>query len=192
MNRDLVNRAIAQIDSSNIPNNRKGRNYAVVINDKQYPFKLIITEAAKLANIDLTSKDFSSNIENRNGFTQLTNYPVVNFNEKIIFKNLTELVDVINSDLGVFCNQFQIKKKELFNKKRMNSPNKLFVLSDDERDWSINEGGGIELQYHLFFRDNTVGYGLGFNTQYEPFANEFSSMEYMNPYVNSGVSSLLV
>ncbi|WP_010227344.1 AAA family ATPase [Gillisia marina] len=67
----------------------------------------------------------------------------------------------------------------------MNSRNKLFILAEDNRDWSINEGGGIELQYHLFFRNNMVGYGLGFNTQYVPFANEFSSIEYMKPFANS-------
>ena len=185
INKDLVDQAIKQIDLEAIPQNRKARDYAVVINNVNYPFKLIITEAAKIAKIDITSDDFSSFEANRKGFTELTGYPIINLTKVITFKSLKDLVDNINNDLGGFCYNFQKKKKALFNKKRMNSGNKLFVLSDDDRDWSINEGGGTELQYHLFFRNNIVGYGLGFNTQYVPFANEFSSIEYMKPFANS-------
>ncbi|WP_452232061.1 AAA family ATPase [Lacinutrix sp. MEBiC02595] len=187
INKDLVDQAIKQIDLESIPQNRKARDYAVVINNVNYPFKLTITEAAKIAKINITSNDFSSVEANRKGFTELTGYPIINLTEgqELTFKNLRELVDSVNSDLGNFCNNFQKKKKELFSKKRMNSPNKLFVLWDNDRDWSINEGGGTELQYHLFFRNNTVGYGLGFNTQYVPFANEFTTVDYMKPFANS-------
>ena len=187
INKDLVDKAILQIDFESIPKNRRARDYAVVINNINYPFKLIMTEAAKIAGVNITSDDFSSVEPNRIGFTELTGYPIINLVKLITFKNLKGLVETINSDLGDFCSIFQQKKKELFDKKRMNSPSKLFVLpeDDDNRDWSINEGGGIELQYHLFFRNNTIGYGLGFNTQYVPFANELSSIEYMRPFANS-------
>tara|TARA_R110002051_G_scaffold305068_1_gene374789 strand:+ start:2410 stop:4782 length:2373 start_codon:yes stop_codon:yes gene_type:complete len=183
--KDLVDKAILQIDLESIPKNRRARDYAVVINNINYPFKLIITEAAKIAEVNITSINFSSDEPNRTGFTELTGYPIINLTDKIAFKNLKDLVETINSDLGDFCYTFQNKKKELFNKKRINSPTKLFTISDDNRDWSINEGGGIELQYHLFFRNNIVGYGLGFNTQYVPFANELTSIEYMKPFANS-------
>ncbi|GAB2765619.1 hypothetical protein [Salinimicrobium soli] len=44
-----------------------------------------------------------------------------------------------------------------------------------EKDWTINEGGGTEVHYHIVFdRDKLeIRYGLGFNTQYVPFANLF-------------------
>ncbi len=87
--------------------------------------------------------------------------------------------------MGSFCRVFQTKRKELFGKKKMNSPKQLFVYNDSSRDWAINEGGGTELQYHLYFRDNEIGYGLGFNAQYVPFANEFTPQEYMKPFALS-------
>ncbi|MCG8795910.1 AAA domain-containing protein [Tenacibaculum finnmarkense] len=70
----------------------------------------------------------------------------------------------------------------------MNSAKSLFILNDETRDWSINEGGGTEIQYHIFLRNNEIGYGIGFNTQYVPFANEYSPIEYMQPFINSYLS----
>lgn len=105
--------------------------------------------------------------------------------ELITFSSLDQLVKRINSDLGNFCRIFQTKRKELFEKKKMNSANQLFVYNDNSRDWAINEGGGTELQYHLYFRDNEIGYGLGFNAQYVPFANEYTPQDYMKPFALS-------
>ncbi|MCG8812168.1 AAA domain-containing protein [Tenacibaculum finnmarkense] len=108
------------------------------------------------------------------------------FNKKeIIFKNIKELVDLVNIELGGFCEVFQRTRKKLLSKKRINSAKSLFILNDETRDWSINEGGGTELQYHLFLRNNKIGYGIGFNTQYVPFANDYSPIEYMQPFINS-------
>ncbi|WP_010227346.1 hypothetical protein [Gillisia marina] len=115
---DLVDQAIKQIDLESIPKKRRARDYAVVINNNNYPFKLIITEAAKIAKINITSDDFSSIESNRKGFTELTGYPIINLIKKIAFRNLRELVHIINKDLGGFCFEFQKKKKELFNKKK--------------------------------------------------------------------------
>lgn len=101
------------------------------------------------------------------------------------FKNLEELVDIINNELGHFCSDFQYKRKELLNMRSTSNRNKLFIYSSDKnRDWVINSGGGTELQYHLYFRGNKVGYGLGFNTQYVPFSNDKTSIEYIEPFVN--------
>lgn len=112
--------------------------------------------------------------------------------ELITFSSLDQLVKRVNSDLGNFCRIFQIKRKELFGKKKMNSANQLFVYSDNSRDWAINEGGGTELQYHLYFRDNEIGYGLGFNAQYVPFANEYTPQDYMKPFALSYLNQPLV
>lgn len=99
--------------------------------------------------------------------------------------NLKQLVDKINTDLGDFCQEFAQERKVLANKSRSTNRYILFKYSDDERDWAINEGGGTEVQYHIFFRGDEIGYGLGFNTQYVPFANDKSPIEYMRPYANA-------
>ena len=101
------------------------------------------------------------------------------------FKDLNELVEITNSTLGDFCSKFQYKRKELLNMGSTSNRKKLFIYTDANRDWAINSGGGTELQYHIFLRDNRVGYGLGFNTQYVPYANDKSSIEYIKPYVKS-------
>ncbi|MBP8792917.1 MAG: AAA family ATPase [Lutibacter sp.] len=65
---------------------------------------------------------------------------------------------------------------------------KLFIYPDTSRDWAINPGGGTELQYHIYLRNNKIGYGLGFNTQYVPFANKKTPVDYIKPFVNSFLS----
>ena len=98
---------------------------------------------------------------------------------------LKEFVDKVNKDLGDFCNTFSYKRKELASLAK--APNRyiLFKYTDEDRDWAINEGGGTEIQFHIYLRDNEIGYGLGFNTQYVPFANEKSGVEYMKPFAKS-------
>ena len=103
------------------------------------------------------------------------------------FLVMEDLVDKVNKALGDFCDEFGETRKKLFNLGRAPARGRLFKYIPSERSWSINEGGGIELQYHLAF-DQTkleVWYGLGFNTNYVPFANEKSQVEYMQPYMNS-------
>lgn len=97
-------------------------------------------------------------------------------------KTLGELVYKINQDLGDFCSDFAYKRKELAHLNKSPNRNVLFKYSDTNRDWAINEGGGTEIQFHVYLRDDEIGYGLGFNTQYVPFANEMSAVEYMKPY----------
>ncbi len=96
------------------------------------------------------------------------------------------IVDKVNADLGSeFCDKFRYKRKELSNSGRASVANILFKFVDGNRDWVINEGGGVEIQYHLFYRDNTIGYGLGFNAQYVPFANLKNPVEYIKPFVDA-------
>jgi len=183
--KELIDKAVLEIDKNGIPVHRQGTGYAISINNKNYPFKLLVTEAARLAKVDLTTGDFSSTSNNRQGFKKLTGYPVIDLNGKMTFKNLKELVDIINSTLGDFCSEFQYKRKELLKMGSATNRDKLFINSDDSRDWVINPGGGTEFQYHLFLRNNIVCYGLGFNTQYVPFANKKSPVEYIQPFVDS-------
>ncbi|MGE0077508.1 MAG: AAA family ATPase [Bacteroidales bacterium] len=101
------------------------------------------------------------------------------------FSFFGELVDKVNTVLGEFCNEFGSKRKELAGLGKAPKRGILFKYENENRDWVINEGGGTELQYHLAFYHDIleIQYGLGFNTQYVPFANEMSPIEYMQPYM---------
>lgn len=101
------------------------------------------------------------------------------------FRDLADLVSQVNTTLGEFCDDFGSKRKELAALGKAPKRGILFKLTDQSRDWAINEGGGTELQYHIAFvvDDLEIRYGLGFNTQYVPFANEKSSVDYMRPYM---------
>lgn len=93
LTKQLVDEAVIVIDKNGIPPKRGGRGYAVSIGKEQYPFKLIITEAAKISGINLTSNDFSSIEANRKGFQKLTGYPIIVLgveSEYIKFKKLLE------------------------------------------------------------------------------------------------------
>lgn len=98
------------------------------------------------------------------------------------FNTLKDLIESINKDLGDFCSKFAYKRKELANLGKAPNRYSLFKYADENRDWAINEGGGTEIQFHIYFRNNEVGYGLGFNTQYVPFANEKSPVDYIKPF----------
>jgi len=102
------------------------------------------------------------------------------------FKNIGDLVNQVNTSLGEFCNEFGLKRKELAGLGKVPKRGILFTYDTaKENDWAINEGGGTELQYHIAFDadDLEVRYGLGFNTQYVPFANKMSTVDYMQPYM---------
>jgi MoxR-like ATPase len=103
------------------------------------------------------------------------------------FYNTGDLVNRINSTLGEFCNEFGRKRKELLGLGRVPTRGILFTYDKAKNNnWAINEGGGTELQYHIFFdsEELEIRYGLGFNTQYVPFANQMSPVDYMQPYMN--------
>jgi hypothetical protein len=103
------------------------------------------------------------------------------------FENIGDLVNQINTALGEFCNEFGRKRKELAGLGKVPKRGILFTYDKSKgNDWAINEGGGTEIQYHIAFDKNAleIRYGLGFNTQYVPFANEMSMVEYMRPFMN--------
>jgi len=100
-------------------------------------------------------------------------------------KDLKSLINTVHKSLGSFMDTFRYARKDLAQKKKSSSSGILFKYDDEERDWAINEGGGTEVQYHIYLRDDKVGYGLGFNTQYVPFANEYSPADYMKPFADA-------
>ena len=102
--------------------------------------------------------------------------------------NLADFVQLINKDLREFINTFRKVRKILSNKERATSAGILFKDKGDNADWAINEGGHNEIQYHIFLREQQIGYGLGFNAQYVPFNNEKTSLELITPFVNAFLS----
>lgn len=103
-------------------------------------------------------------------------------------RNITELTQLVNTELNSFCDQFQEYRKEVFKMKRVGIRGLLFRHTGKGRNWSINPGGGTELQFHLYLNEDSIGYGLGFNTQYVPHKNKLSTVQYMQPYAESFLS----
>lgn len=101
------------------------------------------------------------------------------------FVTLKELIDRINHDLGNFCSEFAYTRKNLAQLDRSSNRHILFKYENEARDWSINEGGGTEIQYHIYFRDDEVGYGLGFNTQFVKFAGDKWKAIYMKKFTDA-------
>lgn len=111
--------------------------------------------------------------------------------EKVVwnltFSGITEIVQYVNNSLGDWCNEFGQKRKKLAGMTRAPSRGKLFADNDDveKRGWAINEGGHKEIQYHIFYREGKIGYGLGFSVQYTSFYNDKTNVEYLKPYTDA-------
>lgn len=103
----------------------------------------------------------------------------------IIISSFKDLIDKINNDLGTFCQTFAYERKKLANLGKAPNRNILFKYKKEDRDWAINEGGGVEIQYHIYLRNGKLSYGLGFNAQYVPFANDKTPIEWMKPYADA-------
>ncbi|WP_296405701.1 hypothetical protein [Psychrobacter sp.] len=105
----------------------------------------------------------------------------------ITIKNLKNLIDLVNKDVGDFKKTFAKARKALVNNLK-NSPNStvLFYYKKEDRDWSINYGGSDEIQYHLYLRANKVGFGLGVNTQ--SMRSEIPALESAKPYLKALIS----
>lgn len=102
--------------------------------------------------------------------------------------SLSNLVSFINEDLSEFIIGFRKTRKFLSNRERATTSGILFKHKGDDVDWAINEGGHNEIQYHIFLRNDEVGYGLGFNAQYVPFSNNKTSLELIKPFVDAFLS----
>lgn len=110
------------------------------------------------------------------------------YSNSLHIDNLGTLIEYINKDIGRFKRDFAEARKKLTNMRNMPNSKILFKYDDLSRDWSINVGGGTEIQYHINLRANNIGYGLGFNAQYVPFNNEKTSLEHVKPYVSAFLS----
>jgi len=93
LTKPLVDEAVIEINKNGIPPKREGRGYAISIGEEKYPFKLIVTEAAKISGINLTSNDFSSSEPNRNGFQKITGYPIFNLGADLEYLKFKKLVE---------------------------------------------------------------------------------------------------
>jgi DNA polymerase III delta prime subunit len=110
-----------------------------------------------------------------------------NYHKEFRFNSADDLRDKVNKALGSkWCDEFQYLRKRLANLSKAASMGQLFKHNKSDI-WYINEGGGVEIQYHLAFypEENKVIYGLGFNTQYVPYENDMSPIEYMQPYMQA-------
>lgn len=96
LTKPLVDEAILIIDKNGIPSNREGKGYAVSIGNKQYPFKLIVTESARIAGLNLTSNDFYSSEANRNSFEKLTDYSIIKIGAEMEYFHLDQIRDYKN------------------------------------------------------------------------------------------------
>lgn len=193
LTKELIDKAVLEIDKNGVPSNREGTDYAVPINGENYPFKLLITEAAILADIDLTSADFSSNANYRALFEDITGYSIFQLKQKVIFKNLDELIERINSDLRSknfqnFCFSFHHFRKIVFNKMKISHKTKVFNLPKNDANYVFHLGGSLELQLHVFLRNNLIGYGLGFNTQFVQNRENIPTIEYTEPIAKAFLS----
>lgn len=105
----------------------------------------------------------------------------------MIFTNFGKFIKFLNVELEDFIDEFINERKRLAKLGRR--PKRILFAYDEKKDrnWAINEGGGIEIQYHIAIdkQNLTIYYGLGFNTQYVQFANEKSMVEYSKPYMDS-------
>jgi SpoVK/Ycf46/Vps4 family AAA+-type ATPase len=108
----------------------------------------------------------------------------------MIFNDFKELIDYINKSLGSFTDTFGIERKRLAKLGKRPTIGSLYIYDSNHPQWAINSGGGTEIQYHIGvdIDEKSLIYGLGFNTQYVPFANEKSMVDYMKPYMNAFLS----
>jgi DNA polymerase III delta prime subunit len=106
----------------------------------------------------------------------------------MVFNSFGEIVDFVNKRLNAFADQFGTERKRLAYLGKRPKRGRLFVYDKKtKRNWAINEGGGIEIQYHLGLdiKSKIIYYGLGFNTQYVPFANQKTMVDYAKPFMNA-------
>lgn len=96
LTKPLVDAAVIEINKNGIPPKREGRGYLVSIGNEKYPFKLIVTEAAKITGVNLTSNDFSSSESNRNGFQKLTGYSIINLEREMEYFDLLQIAKYKN------------------------------------------------------------------------------------------------
>lgn len=97
LTKDLIEQAAKEIDKTGIPDYRDASKYLLVIGKREYPYKLLVTEAAKIAKVNLDSYDFGSSDRNRKGMEKITGYKFINKSESISINDLsTKLKELFN------------------------------------------------------------------------------------------------
>lgn len=111
LTKELIDKAALEIDKNGIPKGREGVSYIVEINTKNYPFKLLVTEAAKIAGLNFLHEDFSSNDIYRSFFEKKTGYKCImkNSASKNFSDIIQELIEILKND-NTILSEFSIQK----------------------------------------------------------------------------------
>lgn len=89
------------------------------------------------------------------------------------FENFEALIERIEKDLGSdFNKNFREKRKKLAGLKNLPNQKIFSEFDQDKSEWVYNRGGKKEIQYHIYLRNNELGYGLGINSQRGSFNND--------------------
>jgi MoxR-like ATPase len=152
LTKELVEKAVEAIEKNGVPKNREGSLYHVEIGGRFYPFKLLVTEAAKIAEVSLTHIDFQSNQNYRNIFEELTDF---------------ECVDKDENEEYFQLDQFPIYKNEVGKKYESGSNGAAFYKNTREKlqylGYRLGKELNVELKNNYNEKPNKMaGQGMGF------------------------------
>ncbi|MFP9117696.1 AAA family ATPase [Flavobacterium sp. RNTU_13] len=108
LTKSLVDEAAAVIDSGGFTENQERSKYEVDISGRQYPYKLLVNEAAKIAGGDLTHGDFTSPV-NRKEFEELTGYNITSIDVELEYDNFKKLLEYFVSHLEWIENKVKVE-----------------------------------------------------------------------------------
>lgn len=89
------------------------------------------------------------------------------------FQNFEDLIKNIEKDLGSeFKQNFRESRKRMAGLKKLPNSTIFSEFDNLKSEWVFNWGGKKEIQYHIYFRNQEIGYGLGINSQRGSFNND--------------------
>lgn len=113
LTKELAIRAAEEIDRSEIPRQKYARNYVVLINNKEYPFKMVVRKAAELAGAPLNN--FGSSEYSRSIFREKTGIEIEQLTETADKSKMNrfqqvieELIELLENDDSVLAD-FQFR-----------------------------------------------------------------------------------
>jgi len=159
LTKELIDRAFLEVDKNGIPKNRKGTGYVVSINGKNYPYKLLVTEAAKLAGLELKPNDFESSKKNRKDFEKLTGYLVISKNREMEYFTKAEF-DSFSKNKGKNADSVSEEDKELIEKLHQKMKYLSDLIKTQINGSSVKSpphiknpfNGGINIKNYLWYR----------------------------------------
>lgn len=151
LTKELVDKAALEIDKNGIPKGREGVSYIVEINDNNYPFKLLVTEAAKIAEVNFSHKDFSSSASTRSFFERKSTYKCImkNSASKNFSDIILKLIEALKND-DTILSEFSIQKGS------SKSKNWYWIIDHTKLI------GSIKAHYELLKRKSTISVELHF------------------------------